>query len=92
MTIQVEGKLLFAHVMYIRQVTPDEHRQMSSSTFKLRFVLCPNVSSIYILLKYFKFVNTSELKCLFKNLNNFQNFCFETPPQAYQVSKHCVKM
>lgn len=86
MTIQVEGKLFFAHVMYIRQVTPDEHRQMSSSTFKLRFVLCPNVSSIYILLNYFKFVNTSELKY------NFQNFCFETPPQAYQVSKHCVKM
>lgn len=76
--------------MYIRQVKPDEHRLMSSSTFTLRFILCPNISSLYILLNLF--VNTSGLKrCLFKGMRTFQDLCIETPSQAYQVSKHRLK-
>lgn len=77
-------------IMYIRQVKPDEHRLMSSSTFTLRFLLCPNISSLYILLNLF--VNTSGLKrCLFKGMRTFQDLCIETPSQANQVSKHRLK-
>lgn len=73
-----------------KQSFGQKHASSKMLTFRSRMntmaylvILCPKISSIYILLNYSIFVNTSGFKrCSFRSMKKSTDFSFDTPPPS----------